>query len=134
LTLKAVFGQHPPHNSNEAAERIEELTGIRLSPGRVRKFLHRLGMAVRKTGHVPAKAKLGIHLVLLPPYSLNLIERLWKFVKKKVLYAQYYSTVEKFHHAVRNGMYRVNTDSMWKAELKTLLAPKFQLFEAPVAC
>ena len=56
LTLKAVFGQHPPHNSNEAAERIEELTGIRLSPGRVRKFLHRLGMSVRKTGHVPAKA------------------------------------------------------------------------------
>jgi transposase len=260
VTLKTVFGQHPPHNSNEAAARIEELTGIRLSPGRVRKFLHRLGMSVRKTGHVPAKAdsdkqqefladrlepliaqalsgechlffmdashfvlgaflgmlwcfsrifipsgagrnrinvlgavnlaglqvetvinttyvnadtivemlgllakkylalpiyivldnaryqhckmvmetaaKLGVQLVFLPPYSpnLNLIERLWKFVKKKVLYAQYYSTVEKFHNAIRNGMYRVNTDSKWKAELKTLLTPKFQLFEAPVAC
>jgi hypothetical protein len=56
LTLKAVFEQHPPHNSNEAADRIEELTGGRLSPSRVRKFLHRLGMSVRKTGHVPAKA------------------------------------------------------------------------------
>ena len=83
-----------------------------------------------------AAARLGIQLVFLPPYSpnLNLIERLWKFVKKKVLYAQYYNTVEKFHNAIRNGMDRVNTDSKWKPELKTLLTPKFQLFEAPVMC
>ena len=31
--------------------------------------------------------KLGIQIIFLPPYSpnLNLIERLWKFVKKKAL-------------------------------------------------
>ena len=63
-----------------------------------------------------------------------MIERLWKFVKKKVLYAQYYSTVEKFHSAIRNGMCQVNTDSKWRGELKTLLTTKFQLFEAPVMC
>ena len=35
--------------------------------------------------------ELGIELLYLPPYSpnLNLIERLWKFVKKKCLYAKY---------------------------------------------
>jgi len=35
-----------------------------------------------------------IELVFLPPYSpnLNLIERYWKFFKKKVLYNQYYPT------------------------------------------
>jgi len=34
-----------------------------------------------------------IELLYLPPYSpnLNLIERMWKFVKKKCLYSKYYS-------------------------------------------
>jgi len=35
----------------------------------------------------------GIELHFLPPYSpnLNLIERLWKFIKKKCLYCKYYA-------------------------------------------
>jgi len=35
--------------------------------------------------------QLNIELLYLPAYSpnLNLIERLWKFVKKKVLYSKY---------------------------------------------
>lgn len=41
-----------------------------------------------------------ITLVFLPPYSphLNLIERYWKFFKKKILYGIYYETLmtEKF--------------------------------------
>ena len=37
---------------------------------------------------------LNIKLLFLPPYSpnLNIIERLWKFTKKKILYAKYYDT------------------------------------------
>lgn len=40
----------------------------------------------------------NIKLVFLPTYSpnLNLIERLWKFFKKKVLYNQYYENVKEF--------------------------------------
>jgi len=41
-----------------------------------------------------AKAEeLGIELFYLPAYSpnLNLIERLWRFVKKEVLYSKYSS-------------------------------------------
>jgi len=36
--------------------------------------------------------QLNIHLLFLPTYSpnLNLIERLWKFVKKEVLYSKCY--------------------------------------------
>jgi transposase len=33
---------------------------------------------------------LKINLLYLPAYYLNLIERLWKFVKKKCLYSKYY--------------------------------------------
>lgn len=42
-----------------------------------------------------------IELVFLPSYSpnLNLIERLWKFFKKKVLYNQYYKDIVAFRKA-----------------------------------
>lgn len=43
----------------------------------------------------------NIKLVFLPTYSpnLNLIERLWKFFKKKVLYNKYYENLEAFRKA-----------------------------------
>ena len=46
---------------------------------------------------------LGIELLYLPPYSpnLNLIERLWKFVKKKCLYAKYYEEFAQFFEGDR---------------------------------
>jgi transposase len=41
---------------------------------------------------IATAARLQIELCFLPPYSpnLNLIERLWRFVKKKCLYSTYY--------------------------------------------
>jgi len=41
---------------------------------------------------------LDIELLYIPPYSpnLNLIERLWKFVKKQCLYSKYYSGFKDF--------------------------------------
>lgn len=45
--------------------------------------------------------KSKINLVFLPPYSpnLNLIERLWKFFKKHVLYNTYYKKFDDFRKA-----------------------------------
>ena len=39
-----------------------------------------------------------IKLLFLPPYSpnLNLIERLWKFMRKKILYNQYYEKISNY--------------------------------------
>ena len=48
---------------------------------------------------VVAKAtELGIELIFLPTYSpnLNLIERVWKIVKSKVLNSAYYETFDNF--------------------------------------
>jgi transposase len=72
---------------------------------------------------------LGIELLFLPPYSpnLNLIERLWKFVKKKCLYSQYYETFTDFKHAIGNCI--AETDGAYKQELTSLLTLKFQTFE-----
>ena len=45
---------------------------------------------------------LKIELLYLPSYSpnLNLIERLWKFVKKQVLYSKYYVDFTSFSGAI----------------------------------
>ena len=47
---------------------------------------------------------LGIELLFLPTYSpnLNLIERLWKFVRKECLYAKYYENFALFKQAIQH--------------------------------
>jgi transposase len=54
--LEEYFREHPPATAKEAMERIEQLTGVRRSPDRVRVFLKGLGMECRKVGMLPAKA------------------------------------------------------------------------------
>src|SRR5574341_65363 len=73
--------------------------------------------------------ELGIDLLFLPPYSpnLNLIERLWKFTKKQCLYNRYYETFHQFKTAIDDCLDKVK--STFNEQVKTLLNPKFQLFE-----
>ena len=72
-----------------------------------------------------AKA-LGIELLYLPAYSpnLNLIERVWKFVKMKCLYSKYYGKFPAFKEAISKCL--EETMITHKASLLTL---RFQLFE-----
>lgn len=74
-------------------------------------------------------AELGIELLFLPPYSpnLNLIERLWKFVKKKCLYSQYYEKFANFKQAIEDCL--ANISGQFKQELSSLLTLNFQTFE-----
>ena len=73
--------------------------------------------------------ELGITLQFLPSYSpnLNLIERLWKFVKKKCLYNVYYETFDDFTAGINDCLRRVETE--YKNELETLMQPNFQNLE-----
>ena len=72
---------------------------------------------------------LDIELLYIPPYSpnLNLIERLWKFVKKQCLYSKYYSEFKDFKNAITDCLNRTNTT--YKQELDSLLTLRFQRFE-----
>lgn len=73
-------------------------------------------------------AQLDIELLFLPPYSpnLNLIERLWKFVKKQCLYSQYYPKFAEFKQAITACLTNL---AEHQEELDTLLTLKFQTFE-----
>jgi transposase len=75
-----------------------------------------------------AKA-LNITLLFLPSYSpnLNIIERLWKFTREKILYGEYYETPEKFHKAITNFFQTIN--QKYKSEIKNRLTLKFQFFD-----
>ena len=72
--------------------------------------------------------QLHIELLDLPPYSpnLNLIERLWRWVKKKSLYSQYYENFEGFTHAILSCLSQTHTT--YKTEMNSLLTLKFQPF------
>lgn len=76
---------------------------------------------------------LNIELLYLPTYSpnLNLIERLWKFVKKQCLYSKYYADTESFQRAILDCI--ENAPINHKTDLDTLLTLQFQTFkELPV--
>jgi transposase len=75
-------------------------------------------------------AALGIHLLYLPSYSpnLNLIERVWKFVKKQCLASVHYPTYEVFTAAIDNCL--AGLDTTHERDMKSLLTHKFQMFDS----
>lgn len=254
VSIEKMFREHLPRCSQEARAMIQELTGQELSCEEVRRFMHKIGMKPRMTGHVPAKAdseqqqvfvdqslnpllekakagqchlffmdaahfvlaafvgmvwcfervfikaspgrhrinvlgalnaithqmetivntdyinagtiaqmlklladkfkglpiyivldnaryqhcnfikelavSLNIELIFLPPYSpnLNLIERMWKYIKKEVLALQYFNCKELFHQKIRQALHDINHDPQVKKKIKSLITPNFQSF------
>ncbi len=76
-------------------------------------------------------SQLGIELLFLPPYSpnLNLIERLWRFVRKECLYSTYYEHFDAFKQAITQCL--TETTGRHQAALTRLLTLEFQTFESP---
>jgi len=74
-------------------------------------------------------AELGITLLFLPSYSpnLNLIERLWKFIKRDRLYGRYYATFQDFRASIEGCLGELSTTH--RHALKTLMTLKFQTFQ-----
>jgi transposase len=72
--------------------------------------------------------QLRIELMFLPSYSpnLNLIERLWRFIKKKVLYGRHYGTFADFRGAIDGCLEKTSTEH--RGELESLMTHEFQRF------
>ena len=81
------------------------------------------------TADVKALARsLRIELLYLPSYSpnLNLIERLWKFVKKEALASRYRTTFAQFTAAIDGCLDHL--DTRYRDQMDSLLTPNFQTF------
>lgn len=74
------------------------------------------------------KQEIEIDLWYLPTYSpnLNLIERLWRLAKRKLLSNRYYSSFIRFKD-VLDKFFESQVHKM-KSQLRTLMSPKFQTF------
>jgi transposase len=74
-------------------------------------------------------AALGIELLYLPSYSpnLNVIERLWRLVKRKALYGRYHATFADFQAAIQHTLGQVSTTH--KDKLASLMTLNFQVFD-----
>lgn len=80
---------------------------------------------------VEAEAKrLGIVLLFLPSYSpnLNVIERLWRFTKKKALRGKHYADFATFRAAIDECLDRIPTDH--REALASLMTLMFQTFDS----
>ena len=73
-------------------------------------------------------AELNITLLYLPSYSpnLNLIERLWKFLKRRALYGHYHPTFAEFRAAIEEHVAQLSTTH--RTSLESLMTLHFQQF------
>ncbi len=71
-------------------------------------------------------SQLGITLLFLPSYSpnLNLIERLWKFTKRRALYGRYHPTFRDFQAAIQEVLDGLSTK--YSQQLASLMTLNFQ--------
>lgn len=76
-----------------------------------------------------AAQQLNIELLFLPSYSpnLNLIERLWKFVKKQALNSRHHTNYADFQASIDTCLDQLNTTH--KPAIASLLTLKFQTFQ-----
>lgn len=73
--------------------------------------------------------ELSIALLYLPSYSpnLNLIERLWRFLKRKSVYGQYHPNFAAFKEAIEDTLSQLGTS--YAEPLASLMTLNFQEFE-----
>ena len=73
--------------------------------------------------------QMGITLLYLPSYSqdLNLIERLWKFIKRRALHGRDHPTFTEFQTAIREVLDGLSTTHA--QSLKSLMTLNSQRFE-----
>jgi len=84
---------------------------------------------------IEASERLGIELIFLPTYSpnLNLIERVWKLVKSKVLSSAYHETFGAFCGIIEGCIASLHTKLL--KEMNSLITQNFRIVnESNIIC
>lgn len=110
-------------DSEAARDFLEELGKRNPTAKRIRVFIDNASY-FKKLEKDDLIADKRIEMIWLPTYApnLNLIERLWRFLKKKVLKNRFYGTAKGFREKIEEFFANI-TD--YKTELETLLTLNF---------
>jgi transposase len=129
-SCKAVVTFEETLNAVTAITLLKKLRRVYRQSGKIYLICDNAGYYKNVTVESEAR-KLGIKFVFLPAYSpnLNLIERFWKFFKKKVMYNKYYEKFKDFKNAV-SDFFNMGIKK-YKSELKSLLTENFQIIGHP---
>lgn len=123
--LDIITKEYKTINSEWAADFLTELGKRNPEAKKIRVFSDNAGYfkKVVKDGLLTDER---IEIVWLPTYSpnLNLIERLWKLMKKKILKNKYYGTAKGFREKIREFFENLKE---YKSELETLLTCNFRV-------
>jgi transposase len=106
--LKAELDSKVYRTAEAVCEYARKTFKVRYAVQGMVQTLHRLHIICDNARYQQGKEEkqaakgLTIHLVYLPGYSpdLNLIERYWGFMKKRILVNRYYKTYETFRDAI----------------------------------
>jgi len=110
-----------------SAQVIEMLIGLTLTYAKPIKIVLDNARYQRCAAVIEKAAELGIELVFLPTYSpnLNLIERVWKIVKSKVLSSVYHETFYDFCNNISSCI--DNIHDKCASEMASSVTEKFQI-------
>jgi hypothetical protein len=114
-------------DSGQNAETVSQI--LHIHPKTLKRWVKAFAAGGEDAVTQAAKA-LHMRLLYLPTYSpnLNLIERFWKFLKRKVARNHYYATFADFRTAVQQVL---NNIAEYGDELASLMSERFQLFTTP---
>jgi transposase len=124
-TMETIIVESPMINAQSTIELFEKLQR-KQKGGKIFFISDNAGYYRSKLIKLYLKKHERIKIVPLPPYSpnLNLIERLWRFYKKNILYNQFYETLEEMRETSLDFFKNLK---YFRSELKQLMTEKFQI-------
>lgn len=81
-SLETILTKNPPHTTKEAAQIIEDHTGIKRGITQVREFLKSMGFKYRKTATIPGKATTDDFVKQQEDFKANKLEPILDEAKK----------------------------------------------------
>lgn len=128
VTHKTVVLSEPAINFEASIKLAQKLLAIH-PRGKIHLILDQASYYRSRLFAAFVKKHRRIRLHFLPPYSpnLNLIERLWGFMHRKILYNHYYEKFSQFEFAVLNFFKHLHR---YRKELDSLLTDSFQTLPA----
>lgn len=126
--LRVIFREDETIDSESAINLFKQILGEQIR-GKVYVILDNARYYKSKLVVEFVESNPRLELIFLPPYSpnLNIIERLWKFMRKNVTYNKYYEKYALFRKVLITFLENIDEH---RDKLRTLLTDNFEILHA----